>query len=135
MPMYDYKYLICSALALMTGGAEYGYTVGNQVNFGRAKPDLGKAGKFGLHIVITTTFATTMTACEIWIVHAATENPTVRLVGRYFAIADMVAGKHFFIPCSPGLLQYASLHGTPTTGNPGTGNLTAWFGPDEDGTE
>lgn len=135
-PMYDYKYLLLSDQSLMDGGAEYSYTSkGNVVNFGMTQPDLAKAGKFGLHIVITTKYETTMTACEIWIVHGSGATPTTRLVGRYFAIADMLAGKHFFIPCSPGLLQYAALHGTPATGNPGSGKMTAWFGPDEDGTE
>ncbi len=135
MPINDYKMRICTALAFMTAGNEYAYTVDNVVNFGVTEPDLGKDGKFGAHLVITTTFATTMTSCEIWIVHGSGATPTTKLTGRYFAIADMPAGAHLYIPCAPGLLQYASIYGLPTGGNPGTGNLTAWFGPDSDGAD
>ena len=133
MPMYDYKYLLCTALAFMTAGDEYAYTVGNVVNFGVTEPDLAKAGKFGAHIVVTTAFATTMTSCQIWIVHGDGATPTTKLSGRYFAIAQLSEGAHLYIPCAPGLLQYASIFGAPTGGNPGTGNLTAWFGQPDDG--
>ncbi len=132
MPQYDYLMLVCSA-ALYTTDA-YAYTaVGNVVNFGITQPDLGKAGKFGLHVVITTAFTASLTDCVIWIVHGAGATPTTKLSGRYFTLAQLAVLTHYFIPCAPGLLQYASLF-WDTNGTPGAGALTAWFGPDEDGT-
>lgn len=134
MPQYDYELLVCETGALFTTDA-YAYTaVGNVVNFGVTQPDCGKAGKFGLHVVINTAFTASLTSAQIWIVHGSGATPTTLLSGRYFTLAQLaLAGAHYFIPCAPGLLQYASMY-WDTTGTPGAGALEAWFGPDEDGT-
>ncbi len=136
MPINDYKLLVLDNQALSVGGADaYAYTaLGNVINFGVTQPDLAKAGKFGLHIVIETAYAADMTSCEIWIVHGSGATPTTKLSGRYFTVAQLSLGAHLFIPCAPGLLQYASLY-LDITGIPAAGAMTAYFGPDEDGTE
>ena len=136
MPIYDYKYLLLEAQALGNGGDEYAYTAkGNVINFGVTTPGLGKSGKFGLHVVLTTAYAGTMSVCEMWVVTGANATPTTKVIGRYFIVAELTIGKHFFIPCPPGsLLQYASMW-LDVTGTPDAGAMTAWFGPDEDGAE
>ncbi len=134
MPMYDYKYLLLSAAALGNGGDEYAYTAkGNVINFGQTTPGEVQGGKFGLHCVLTTAYAGTMTTCEIWVVTGSGATPTTKLVGRYFAVADMTVGRHIYIAFPPtGILQYASMW-IDVAGTPDAGAMTAWFGPDEDG--
>jgi len=134
MPINDYKFQILSADALGNGGDEYAYTSkGEVINFGITTPGVEGSGKFGLHCVLTTAYAGTMTACELWIVTGINATPTTKVIGRYFAVASMTLGRHIFIPCPPAdLLQYASMW-IDVTGTPDAGAMTAWFGPDEDG--
>ena len=134
MPIKDYEFQILDAQALGNGGDEYAYTSkGNVINFGVTTPRVEKGMKFGLHVVLTTAYAGTMTTCEMWIVTGANATPTTKVIGRYFAVADLTLGRHIFIPCPPGdLLQYASMW-LDVTGTPDAGAMTAWFGPDEDG--
>lgn len=127
--MYDYKYLLCSALNIKDGE----YTT-DEINFGVANPNLGRSGMFGLHIVVTTVIAGATEGIYIWVNHDATTTPTVRHVGRFFTLASLVAGSHWYIPCGHSLLQYARASVQKHTTDVSTGNFTMWFGPDEDGT-
>jgi len=129
-PVYDYKFLLASALAL----TDAVYST-NQVNFGVANPNPGKSGMFGLHIVVTTSFGTLTSGAIIWVMHGAAEDPTTKHMGRFFTAAQLVAGKHYFIPCGHTLLQYARARFDKVTEDASAGAATMWFGPDEDGAE
>ncbi len=149
MPQYDYKMLVLSEAIIGAAADEYAYTtLGNVVDFGATPSastpsafyplgitkDPAKLNMFGLHVIITTAFLANLTSALIWIVHGTGATPTTLLSGRYFTLAQLaVLGAHYFIPCAPGLLRYASLY-FDLTGVPAGGAMTAYFGPDEDGT-
>ena len=147
MPMYDYDMLVCEKAAFTSDA--YAYTaVGNVVDFGATPSasttstfyplgvpkDPARKNDFGMHVIITTIFTASWTSALIWIVTGASTSPTTLLSGRFFTLAQLaVLGAHYYIPCAPGLLQYASMY-WDTTGTPGGGAITAYFGPDTDGT-
>ena len=127
MPMYDYKYLLCSAQAMGNAGSEY---TDDQVNFGVTTPAPNKGGQFGLHAVVTTVFATLTSGCILWIAHGASESPTTKHTGMFIAAADLTAGSHFYVPCgSVPLLQYARGYFEVVSENATGGAMTIWFGP------
>ena len=130
MPMYDYKYLLDTA----TVAADGTYTA-NEINFGVTNPNIGGTGKFGLHIIVTTAFANATEGMYCWVFHGAATTPTTRLVGRFFSLASLTAGKHYFIPMPKTLLQYARAGWVKHTTDEATGVCTIYFGPDEDGAE
>ena len=132
MPIYDYKMLLASAQVLGNAGDEYS---DEEVNFGVANPNLGRSGKFGLHVIVTTSFATLTSGAIIWIIHGAETAPTTKLVGRFFTAAQLAAGKHYFIPGGHTLLQFARALFDVVTENATAGAATLYFGPDEDGAE
>ena len=130
-PMYDYKFLVHSNAAIGAAADEYST---DEVNFGVANPDIGRGGKFGLHIVVTEAFAGIASGAVFWIIHGAATAPTTKHIGRFFTAAQLALGKHFFIPGGHTLLQYARMlfdESEVTT----AGKVTCWFGPDEDGAE
>ena len=131
-PMYDFKNLICSAQVLGNAGDEY---TDDEVNFGFASPNVGRGGKFGLHVVVTTTFTGLDSGANIWIAHGTATAPTTKSVGRFFAVADLIAGKHYFIPGPHSILQFARGLFDVVSENATAGAATMWFGPDEDGAE
>lgn len=129
MPMYDYLYLIEDAAAVLTS-SEYSNV---EIDFGRTTPNVGRGGKFGMHIVVTTTFAGLASGCKMWIAHGAATSPTVLSVGRFIAVADMVAGAHFYVPGPHSLLRFARGRWEAVSAGASAGAISAWFGPDEDG--
>lgn len=125
MPMYDYLYLLCSEQALGNAADE---NADNEVNFGVTNPNVGRSGMFGLHIVVTTTFTGLDSGVNIEIVHGASTGPTTVCASRFFAVGDLVAGKHYFIPAPPSLLQYASMNFNIVSEVATAGKITAYFG-------
>lgn len=130
MPIRDYKFALNSAQAMKDAS----YST-DEVNFGVTNPNVGRGGKFGLHVLVTTTYTDLTEGGIIWIVHGAATTPTTKHIGRFFAAADLVAGKHYYIPGGHSLLQYARALFSKVTTDATLGNLTMWFGPDEDGAE
>lgn len=131
MPIYDYKYLLCEQANIKDGQ----YTT-NQKDFGYPNPNLGATGKFGLHVLVTTAVAGATEGIIIWVFHGAAENPTTKHVGRFFTLASLTAGKHYFIPIPKTVNQYVRAGVAKVGANDvTTGNFTMWLGPDEDGTE
>jgi hypothetical protein len=126
--MYDYKYLLGSAQNIKDGE----YTT-NEVDFGIATPNLGATGRFGLHGVVTTVLAGATEGVYVWVVHGAATAPTGELVGRYFALATLAAGYHFYIPIPRTVLEFVRAKIEKHTSDVTTGNFTMWLGPDEDG--
>ena len=132
MPLYDYKFLLCEEQVLGNAADEY---TDDEVNFGVANPNVGRGGKFGLHIVITTTFTGLASGAIVWICHGAATAPTTKSVGRFFAASQLTAGKHYFIAGPKTLLQYARGLFDIVSEVATAGAATMWMGPDEDGAE
>lgn len=123
MPLSDYKLWVESDHAVTT--ADYSST---ELNFGIAGPNIGKANMFGLHVIITTAFATLTEGMDIEICSDATAGATSVIASRHFAVGDLVAGKHYYIPAPPTTLQYvrARWHVTSTAAT--AGKLSGYFG-------
>lgn len=131
MPMSDKLLYLCDAQALGNAGSEY---TDDETNFGVTTPAANRGGKFGLHVVVTTAFATLTSGCIIWICHGASSSPTTKHTGMFIAVADLTAGAHFFIPCgSTPLLQYARGYFEVVSENATGGACDMWFGPGPDG--
>lgn len=136
MPMYDYKYLLCEGQVLGNAGDE---AVTSVIDFGSASPDIAKDGKFGLHVVVT--ILETQTALNsgaiIWICGSDSDTtPDLtddRIIGRFFVRGDMLAGKHYFIPCPPIAYRYMTAYFDVVSENGAAGAYTIWFGPGPDG--
>lgn len=127
MPMHDYKLLIADAQVLGNAADEYS---DDEVNFGMAAPGVNKSGNFGLHMVVTTTFAGLDSGAILWIIHGAASSPTTKHTGMFIAAADLTAGKHFFVPCgSTPLLQYARGLFDIVSEVASAGAADLWFGP------
>jgi hypothetical protein len=127
--MYDKLLLLCTAQVLGNAGSEYTDDPG-EINFGVTTPAPNKSGQFGLHVVVTTTFATLTSGAIIWIVDGASTAPTGKHTGAFFSAAQLVAGKHYFIPCSNrALLQYARGYFEVVSENATAGACTMYFGP------
>ncbi len=130
MPMSDYLMNLNVKQAMVDGN----YTT-DEVNFGVANPNAGRTAKFGAHIIVTTVAGGATEGVYFWVCHAATTGPTVHHMGRFFTLAELAAGKHYFIPCGKSLLQYARVKCTKHTTDLNAGNFQIYFGPDEDGAE
>lgn len=127
MGMYDYKYLICSAQAFGNAGSEYS---DDELNFGIVTSGLNVGGQGGLHMVVTTAYTDLDSGCILWTVHGAATTPTTKHTGMFIAVADLVAGAHFFVPWgSTPLLQYARAYFEVVSENATLGNSTCYFGP------
>jgi hypothetical protein len=126
MGMYDYKFLLGEAQALGLAADEYST---NEVDFEITNPNIGRSGNFGMHVVVTTTFAGAASGIIWWIVDGAATSPTTKTVGRFTATASLVAGYHFYVPGPQTILRYArwlhDLVSEVTT----AGAVTWWFGP------
>ena len=133
MPQYDYKYLLASALAITTE-----VVMTNEIDFGFATPAPNIGGKFGLHVVITTTFTGAASGVYFWILHGAATGLTtssLKHTGMFVLTgATLINGLHYFIPCGPypPLLEFVGAKVTPVSEALATGALTAWFGTDVD---
>lgn len=132
MGLSDYVFWVHGKDAPTTGviigqsGDEYS---ADEVDFEITTPGIEKSGNFGLHILVQTDFAT-MVDNNVWIVTGAATSPTTKLIGRYFVLADLVAGKHYYIPAPPGgMLRYARALWDVVTTNPTAGKVSMWFGP------
>lgn len=125
MPMYDYLYLLADAQVLGDAADE---NASNEVNFGVTNPNVGMSGMFGLHIVVTTTFTGLNSGVNIEIVNGASTTPTTVCASRFFAVGDLVKGKHYFIPAPPSLLQYASAKFNIVSEAATAGAATMYFG-------
>jgi hypothetical protein len=136
MGMSDYK-LWLHGKATPTVGVDIGHAADeyseDEVDFGVTNPNVGAGGKCGLHFVINESFNANLTSAQVWIVHGAATAPTTLLIGRYFLLAELVKGKHYFIPMPPTNLQFVRAY-FDLTGVPTAGQVCMWLGPDEDGT-
>jgi hypothetical protein len=132
MPIYDYKLLLDADFKAMAAGNTNSQ---NEINFGIAEPDVGKGGKFGVHVVITQAYTAVNSGAIIWVLHGAATSPDTKLIGRFLSQTQLgVLGAHYFMPCPPGtLLQYARLKHQIVSENATLGQMTTWFGPDSDG--
>jgi hypothetical protein len=141
MPMYDYKYLLTEADSTFGASGVLDNVAGTAIDFGSASPDQAKSGNFGLHVVVTTTVTITAlnSGAIIWITGSDTDvDPLIdldKIIGRFFAKASLLAGKHFFIPCPPTMYRYMSAEVEVVSESSATGAITAWFGPGIDGAE
>ena len=131
MPISDYLFNLNAKQAMVDGN----YTT-DQVDFGVTNPNVGRANKFGMHVIVTTIAGGATEGVYFWVCHDSTENPTVHHIGRFFTLAQLqTAGKHYFIPCGVSLLRYARGKCTKHTTDLNAGNFQIYFGPDEDGAE
>ena len=128
MPMYDEKYELEDDTAFTTDA--YSTT---EVNFGVTNPNVGRAGKFGMHVVVTTLFAGAASGIIFWVMHGAATAPTTKSVGRFMPVADLVAGFHFYVPGPHTLLQYCRAWYDLVSEAATAGKVTVWLGPNEDG--
>jgi len=132
MPMYDYKYLLCTEQVLGNAADE---NAENEVNFGVTNPNVGRSGMFGLHVIVTTTFTGLDSGVNLEIVHGASTGPTEVCASRFVAVANLTKGKHYFIPAPPSLLQYASFNFNIVSEVATAGKITAYFGEPGQGAE
>jgi hypothetical protein len=126
MGMRDYKFQLCDAQVLGNAGDEY---TDDEVNFGVTTPAVNMLGDFGLHMVVTTTYATLTSGAVLWIVHGASSTPTTLHTGMFIPVASLTKGAHFFVPCgNVPLLQYARGLFDVVSENATAGASTCWFG-------
>ncbi len=137
-PASDYKLWVHSKDAPTTGtaigaaGDEYS---ADEINCGQTYQPISGAENFGLNIEIMQTF-TDLTSVLISIVHGAATAPTTVLASRYFVLADLVAGKVFFIStCGAKVKQFMRAYFDLTGTNPAAGKVNMWFGPRAGGAE
>jgi hypothetical protein len=125
--MYDDLFELCVEQVLGNAGSEY---TDDEVNFGITTPNVSAMNNFGLHLIVTTTFATLTSGAIMWIAHGAATSPTTKHTGMFIAAADLVAGSHFFIPCgNVPVLQYARGYFEVVSENATAGKATCYFGP------
>ena len=132
MPMYDYDYLLADAQVLGNAADE---NATNEVNFGVTNPNVGRNSMFGLHVIVTTTFTGLDSGVNIEIVHGASTGPTEVCASRFFAVASLTKGKHYFIPGPPSLLQFASANFNIVSEVATAGAATMYFGEPGQGAE
>ncbi len=132
MPMYDYKYLLCSEQVLGNAADE---NADHEVNFGVASPGVGNLGIMALHIIVTTTFTGLDSGVNIEVVHGANTGPTTVCASRFLAVAALVKGKHYQVLCPPSMLQYASMNFNIVNQVATAGKITAYFGEPGQGAE
>ena len=126
MPMYDYLHLLHSDAVIGQAADEYS---ASEINFGVTTPAPNKSGLFGLHIIVTTTFAGCASGVTFWICHGSATTPTTKHTGMFIPVASLVAGAHFYVPCGNiALLQYArALFDESEVST--AGKVTMFFGP------
>lgn len=132
MGMYDYKYVLAEEQVLGNAADE---VTTNEVNFGVTNPNVGRSGMFGMHVVVTTTFTGLDSGCNMQILHGASSSPTTVCASRFFAVASLTAGKHYFIPAPPSLLQYAAGNMDIVSEVATAGKMTIYFGEPGQGAE
>ena len=113
------------------GAAQYSYY---EIDAGKTYSDLSGLPGLGLHVVVTEAY-NTLTSLLISVYHGAAQNPGTIIIGsRYFALADLTLGAHYFIPfyAAP-ILRYLCAIGTPAGGSATTGKMCMWIGPGPDG--
>ena len=132
MPITDIKNWLHGKAAPTTGvaigasGDEYSE---DELDFETAYPGFAKGGAdVGLHMVINESF-NTLTSVMLTVAHGAATAPTTVLVSRYFVLADLVAGKHYYVPMPPSVLRYVRALFDLTGSNPTTGKVCMWIGP------
>ena len=125
MPAYDNLFLLADDQVLGNSADE---NATNEVNFGVTNPNVGRSNMFGLHVIVTTTFTGLDSGVNIEILHGASTGPSTVLASRFFAVADLVAGAHFFIPAPGTLLQYASANFNIVSEVATAGAATMYFG-------
>jgi hypothetical protein len=104
-------------------------------------PTMPRGGQnWGLHVIVTTAFTSTDSGHFPVTISAISSNSPgdtstyVVLGSRIFTLTQFeVAGAHYFIPCSPGMLRYLRAMFAVTTGITGNGKVYIYFGPDSDG--
>ena len=127
MGMSDYKYALCDGQVLGNAADEY---TDDEVNFGVTTPAVNMGGNFGLHMVVTTTYAGLDSGVILWTVHGASTAPTTKHTGMFIPVASLVAGAHFFVPCgNVPLLQYARGLFNIVSEVATAGASDIWFGP------
>jgi len=131
MPIRDSKMLLNDAVDGFGANTNSTY----EIDFGVANPNCAKNGKFGCHIIVTTTYTDLDSGGYFWIMHSAAAAPATKLVCRMIPVASLVAGRHFFIPFPPTNLRYVRLKTFAVSETSTNGAHTAYLGPDEDGTE
>jgi hypothetical protein len=122
MPMYDYLYLLESDTAITVDA----YST-SEVDFGVTNPNVAMNGNFGMHIIVTTSFVTTVSIDFKAIDGAATAPTTHILAQRNLLLADLVAGKHYYIPFPPSMLRYVRAYYDVNT-NATAGKVTVYLG-------
>lgn len=132
MPMYDYKFLLQSDTAVTVD-----VMMTNEIDFGLTYPGVNKGGKFGMHVILTSTFTSLASGAIFWIMSSATSaiastNYAAKHSGMYVPVADLVIGTHFFIPMGSGkMYQYNAGLFDAVTGSAVNGAFTAYFGDAE----
>ena len=132
MPMYEYKYLLADAQVFGNAADE---ASDNEVNSVVTNPNVGRSAMFGLHCIVTTTFTGLDSGANIQIQHGASTGPTTVCASRFFAASSLTAGKHYFIPAPPSLLQYARMNFDIVSEVATAGAITAYFGEPGQGAE
>lgn len=120
MPMYDYLYSLEDDTAITVDA----YST-NEIDFEVTTPKVGH--NFGMHIIITATFATTVSIDFKVMTGAATAPATNIAAHRNLLLADLVAGKHYFIPVPPTLERYVRAYYDVNT-NATAGKVTVYLG-------
>jgi hypothetical protein len=130
--MNDYLYYLADAQVLGNAADE---NATNEINFGVTNPNVGRSGMFGAHIIVTTTFTGLDSGVNIEIVHGASTSPSTVCASRFFAASALTAGKHYFIPAPPSLLQYASVNFNIVSEVATAGACDIYFGEPGQGAE
>ena len=124
---YDKSLLLCEAQVLGNAADEY---MDTEIDFGVVTPAVNKGRKFGLHMVVTTTYTGLDSGAIVWICHGAATAPTTKHTGMFIPVASLVAGKKFYIPCgSIALLQFCRGLFDIVTEVATAGASTCWLGP------
>jgi hypothetical protein len=130
--MYDYKYLLTEDVDGMASAT--GVYSTNEIDFGRATPNVSADGNFGAHIVITQAYTAVNSGCDIHVMHSSAVNANTRLITRRLSQTQLkVLGAHYFIPIPPAHLRYVRLMYIPVSETSTLGYHVAWLGPNTDG--
>jgi hypothetical protein len=132
MPIYDYEYLLQSDTANTVAAVST-----DKLNFGNTYGGVNKHNQFGLHVIVTTVFATLTEGVLLTILHSAADDLTTSSeihTQMFVPASEMVAGAHFFIPAgSRPIKQYACGAFVPVSTAAASGKSTMFFGPKSGG--
>jgi hypothetical protein len=133
MPAYDYKKLLQSDTANTTAAVS-----SDKLDSGVTNPGYNKGGvPWGLHVIVTTVFATLTEGVMLQIMHSAADDLSTSSEihsAMFVPVAEMVAGAHFFIPAgSRALKRYLCAEFKPISTAAGSGKTTMYFGPKQGG--